>query len=40
LLGGSEADLPFAAIDSYSERFTGIKGMAFEAGATVAHLVA
>ncbi len=40
LLGGSEADLPLGAIDSYSERFTGIKGMAFEAGATVAHLVA
>ena len=40
LLDGSEVDLPLGAIDSYSERFTGIKRIAFEAGATVAHLVA
>ncbi len=40
LLGDGEAELPIGAIDSYSERFTGLKGVAFEAGATVVHLVA
>jgi glycine/D-amino acid oxidase-like deaminating enzyme len=40
LLGDSEAELPLAVIDSYSERFTRVKRMAFEAGATVVHLVA
>ena len=40
LLGDREADLPLGPIDSYSERFTGIKRMAFEAGATAVHLVA
>jgi glycine/D-amino acid oxidase-like deaminating enzyme len=40
LLGGGEAELPIGAIDSYSERFTGVKGVVFEAGATVVHMVA
>lgn len=40
LLGEGETHLPLGAIDSYRERFTRIKRMAFEAGATVAHLVA
>ena len=39
LLGSAEADLPLAPIDSYTERFTQLKRIAFEAGATVAHLV-
>ena len=40
LLGDSEADLPLGAIDSYCERFTRVRGVAFEAGATAMHLVA
>lgn len=39
LLGGAEADLPLAPIGSYSERFTQLRRIALEAGATVAHLV-
>ena len=40
LLGASDANLPIPACDSYSERFMRVKRLAFEAGATIVHMVA
>nr|WP_311735023.1 hypothetical protein [Alloyangia mangrovi] len=37
LLEGRETGLPVAAIDGYAERFIGLRGAYYEAGATLTH---